>query len=1754
MRIFDSLLQSLKVDVKHTYFSSRSGRTLRGVSPVSTRSIVNRRIILTQFERGLWNAAEVSNVPGNDYDFGHPTDYVVLYEFNHEFTDYLIDAEFENEVTLSKSLKAELLTHLGKALGEQTAYWNLWETEEHDDIVEIYGILQNKADDIVELYSEPRIVPVAAARGLRAELSIDLATGFDLNKEEDRQEVREQLQKRKPKLLVACPPCTKFSPLQNLRLHPERLAEEWDEAVQHVEFAMDMLDEQLDRGDHGLYEHPELATSWKLEKVQKHLSHDEVLLIKSHLCRFGLRVGEFLRRKSTLFATTSDTIAVNLQKLCQCQDLHEPLVGGSAHFAQVYPPLLVKAIVDGLVQEWVDSQKGKPPRLPELADLLQWSEELDARDEFQWREFHGCAILVLQRPQSFPRNGPAHRTVRWTWAINPCDGKWLQLERARSGKPCNLEVKYDKVIVLYCFPDFQEIYAAGDEGRVTAGEKGMVLRAHVNLGHPQLKEFVRLLKAAGTRPDIIQYVLKEFSCEGCLKEKRQPSRLPAATPRTYDFNVVIGIDLLFLTGASPREEHPVLNGTCVGTLYSTFTMVHPTRRASALVWAAFLKCWLRVFGSPSFIIMDQGLEFQGQFLDGLEDHGIQPILIDRDAPYQNGVTERRGGLFKEVYYKTRELLQPSDVSEVENMIHEVSWALQTMTNRSGYSPAQRVFGRQPTIAMEVINDTGQYELSHTQDAAWRRSEETRSAARKALMEVDSRERVNRAVRARPRRAREDHRFSEGEPVYVWRQGRRGTHAKVGPCFVILEKGDTVWVTRRGELWKCNKSQVFPMGNLEKQGLEAIPAELLRAKERIRFDSEKLGYIDVEREGEPPEDQDVPVQEPVERLQLPQPIVRRVPPTPRAPPEGLRTPNPSTPAPSTPLPIARAPSTPSLQPREAPPTVEPEVQPSKKARIQESDADELWRASVENQSRKSEPSSSSQTASSSRSSAAEQLCEWSRYDFEARRYRGSNSKGPLWGDVVRRITLDIDSNRVIKDEAISGEIPVKQLYDKLPTGTKNIQTVLIYKKVQGHPDPGIPCSDAEPGQTAPVPQDRTRQEDARLIDTGLKRSLDDDQNNERQTQRSKIFGEWRANDITIWGKKCRYPVVANVRDLAAFQKVKTSDCVFFTATGDFTFHGLTKQSGKELNEKELLPQELVIFDAAKVTEINNLINSNAIEMITNEQQLEEIRTKYPYRIMPSRFILVKKASEVGEDWKAKARWILLGHKDPDAMQLERYAPTPSSTTIMLCFQVIASMKFKMFIMDVSSAFGQSDHHEREQGPLYASMPPTGIPGYGKTTLIRVLTAVYGLVNAPAVWRKTVRRLLLELGYTESIFDPCLYYLKMKPNEYHPEERYGVAGVVLLDVDDFCQGGNQRHAGLMAELRTKLKFGKWREVYNGSADYIGRTLKQLSNFEIQVSMQRYIEEKLRPVNLTKERLKQKNDLLTTQEITWLRGVGGSLLWVGKEGRPDVGAACAMAMSWSSNGPTVDHIIAANKTVAELKSTPDVHIRVLPIDPSKGIWMSIADASMANVENKSQGGFILAYVDSIILKGEPADFSVNSWKSHRLKRVVKATLGSEALAMDDALAEVEWIRALWHEVMDPNSIVSDGSRFGDEQSVLVVRQLDEDESETVSSIRITDDSEGVHATDAKALFDLLNRRSGNAGHCRRAQIDVSVIYVSAKTLKVTTFWVPGGSMLADPLTKRLGNSALLRRHLRLAKYALTKLGSQKLEELAASHERSP
>ncbi|CAE7733243.1 GIP, partial [Symbiodinium necroappetens] len=615
--------------------------------------------------------------------------------------------------------------------------------------------------------------------------------------------------------------------------------------------------------------------------------------------------------------------------------------------------------------------------------------------------------------------------------------------------------------------------------------------------------------------------------------------------------------------------------------------------------------------------------------------------------------------------------------------------------------------------------------------------------------------------------------------------------------------------------------------------------------------------------------------------------------------------------------------------------------------------------------------------------------------------------------------DLDSGWVIEDEQMTGTEASRTLHRPLPRGVTNVETTLYYRPRPGHPDPGLPLdADDEPHQGG---------DDQRLFDRGLKR-VHDGGGGSSARPKSKIGGVWMADCVTPWGDKASFPVIANARDMQLFGKLGVNDVLYTYSELHSGWICLTRKSGKELQERTLNKEERKLFDAAKLTEIQNLEGSNAISFITDPDEIEKIRATMSHRLMPSRFILTKKQQEIGMAWKAKARWILLGHRDPDAQALERYAPTPATPTVYLAFQILSSLHYRLVIMDVSSAFGQSDAHEREQG------------------------------------------------------------------------------------------GNKRHEALMERLRQRFKFGKWREIFGGSGEYLGRTVSQKDDFEITVSMERYVREKL-PREMVKDETRQLNE----NETTLVRGAGGSLLWVGREARPDVAASCAMTMTWGKEGPTVQNIKFCNKVIQELHNTSGAYLRILPIGLEDGIWLVFSDASLGNDGDKSQGGFMVAFCDRCIIDGKIARLSINSRKSHRLRRAVKASLGSEALALDDGLAELEWVKALFCEAVVPGTCVSDGTRYGEDETIAVARMID-------------DGDPTVGVTDARALYDLYHRRSGAAWLCRRAQLDVAVMSKSAEVLRTKVFWIPGANMPADCLTKRLGNSSLMRWLMANARYALT------------------
>ena len=148
---------------------------------------------------------------------------------------------------------------------------------------------------VMEVFSQPRVVPAAAERGLLAVHSLDKDSrpSWDCNLQSDRERAAALIDSCKPYLLVLSPECRMYSIMQNLNLHrrdPASVAVQQLEADQHMDFCALLMRQQARHGRKFLLEQPSSASSWQLAALRSVMdSVPNTVLISFPQCRFGLK-------------------------------------------------------------------------------------------------------------------------------------------------------------------------------------------------------------------------------------------------------------------------------------------------------------------------------------------------------------------------------------------------------------------------------------------------------------------------------------------------------------------------------------------------------------------------------------------------------------------------------------------------------------------------------------------------------------------------------------------------------------------------------------------------------------------------------------------------------------------------------------------------------------------------------------------------------------------------------------------------------------------------------------------------------------------------------------------------------------------------------------------------------------------------------------------------------------------------------------------------------------------------------------------------------------------------------------------------------------------------------------------------------------------------------------------------------------------------------------------------------------------------
>ena len=126
---------------------------------------------------------------------------------------------------------------------------------------------------------------------------------------------------------------------------------------------------------------------------------------------------------------------------------------------------------------------------------------------------------------------------------------------------------------------------------------------------------------------------------------------------------------------------------------------------------------------------------------------------------------------------------------------------------------------------------------------------------------------------------------------------------------------------------------------------------------------------------------------------------------------------------------------------------------------------------------------------------------------------------------------------------------------------------------------------------------------------------------------------------------------------------------------------------------------------------------------------------------------------------KSRLVIQGYNQEEGIDYdETFAPVARMEAIRILIAFATFMGFKLYQMDVKSAFLNGDLKEK----VYVKQPPgfedVELPNH----VFKLNKALYGLKQAPRAWYERLSKFLLKNGFKRGKIDNTLFLLKENKN--------------------------------------------------------------------------------------------------------------------------------------------------------------------------------------------------------------------------------------------------------------------------------------------------------------------------------------------------------------------------------------------------------
>ena len=403
------------------------------------------------------------------------------------------------------------------------------------------------------------------------------------------------------------------------------------------------------------------------------------------------------------------------------------------------------------------------------------------------------------------------------------------------------------------------------------------------------------------------------------------------------------------------------------------------------------------------------------------------------------------------------------------------------------------------------------------------------------------------------------------------------------------------------------------------------------------------------------------------------------------------------------------------------------------------------------------------------------------------------------------------------------------------------------------------------------------------------------------------------------------------------------------------------------------QNTVDCQAAKAVELQKLSAFDVYEEVLYEGQ----------ECISTRWILWHKGDEV------RARLVARGFEEE--VVTEKDSPTVGKVAVRLFLVLSASKKWSVKTTDIKSAFLQGNPIDRE---VFLVPPKESNTGDG--VVWKLKRCLYGLNDAARKFYDSVVMELKSLGCKHSVCDPALFYF---------ENDSKLSGVLVSHIDDFLHAGDAVfEAEVMNKLRQRFVAGK---LMHSTFPYIGFQITQTEE-GIVLDQSKYVNEMNVPV-LAPNRMQNKDDELTRDEYTMFRKVIGSLNWVAHGSRPDL-LFDLIDLSIKFNKANVGDLTRALKIARKLKDSESyISFPALSGNISEWNLKVYTDAALANLSDN-----VSSTAAHVVFLGDMERVAPLGWKANKIRRVVRSTLATEVLALQEGLEDAIYLQGMLYELI--------------------------------------------------------------------------------------------------------------------------------------------